>query len=110
MQLCEKAVLHLNLRVTFIRMRFGCILCQQPGAEANLERILSWFVPGLWEVGLFPCLRQEEMSNLPQCKAAPYVPNQRLLVAVVLFGAAAASLIFKWELSLGKIKSLHSPN
>lgn len=81
-----------------------------PGAGAHLERILSWFVTGLLEVGLLSCLCQEGMSSLPCCEAAPYVSNQRPLVVIVPLGATAANPIFKWELALGEIKNLHAAN
>lgn len=91
-------------------MQFSYALCQVPGAGANLERILSWFVTGLLEVGLLSCLCQEGMSSLPPCEAAPYFPDQRLRMVVLPLGATAANLIFKWEFALGKIKNLQAAN
>lgn len=91
-------------------MQFSYMLCQMPGVRANLKRILSWFVTGLLEVGLLSCFCWEGMRSVPRHEAPPYVPNQRLLVAVVPLGATAADLIFKWELALGKIKNIHTAN
>jgi len=62
------------------------------------------------EVGLLSCLCQEGMSSIPRCEAAPCNPNQRLPMVVVPSGATAATLIFKWELALGKHTSHHAAN
>lgn len=86
-------------------MQFSRVLCQVPGVGANLGQTLSWFVTELLEVRLLLCLCQERTSSLPH-----HVFNQGLMMAVVPSGATADNLLFKWELVLAKIKSLHTAN